>query len=82
MVLARDKSERDDTRDVHLRAKDLHVKAKLKSNILDVLETLLVVGTGTTNPDGSLVLDEKRGHLAESTDDTLECGGDLNSGQQ
>ena len=77
VVLAWHKSKGNNTRDVHLGAKDLHVEAKLDSNALDVLETLLVVGASTTDPDGDLVLDEKRSNLTEGTDDTLECGGDL-----
>lgn len=77
MVLARDKSERDNAGNVHLGAEDVHVEAELDADGLDVLETLLVVGTGAANPDLDLVLDEKRSDLAESANDTLESGGDL-----
>ena len=44
---------------------------------LDVLETLLVVGAGTTDPDLDLVLVEEGCDFAEGADDTLEGGGDL-----
>jgi hypothetical protein len=77
VVLAGDKREGNDTRDVHLRAEDVHVKAELDADGLDVLETLLVVGTGATDPDLDLVLDELGSDLTESADDTLESGGDL-----
>jgi hypothetical protein len=77
VVLAGNKRERDDARDVHLGTEDVHVKAELDADGLDVLETLLVVGTGATDPDLDLVLDELRSDLAESADDTLESGGDL-----
>jgi hypothetical protein len=77
VVLAGDKRERDDTRDVHLRAEDVHVEAELDADGLDVLETLLVVGTGATDPDLDLVLDELGSNLTESADDTLESGSDL-----
>jgi hypothetical protein len=69
--------ERDDARDVHLGTEDVHVKAELDADGLDVLETLLVVGTGAADPDLDLVLDELGSDLAESADDTLESGGDL-----
>lgn len=77
MVLAGDKRKRDDTGDVHLRTENVHVEAELDADGLDVLETLLVVGTGATDPDLDVVLDEERSDLAESADDTLESGGDL-----
>jgi hypothetical protein len=47
------------------------------ADVFDVLETLLVVGAGTTDPDLDLVLDENGSNLAQSADDALECGGDL-----
>jgi len=75
--LAWDKSERYDSGNVHLRAEDVHVKLELLANSLDVLETFLVVGACTTNPDLGLVLVELRGDFAKSADDTLERGGDL-----
>ena len=78
MVLARDKRTRDDTRDVHLGTENVHVEAELDADGLDVLEALLVVGTGAADPDLDVVLDEERGDLAKSADDTLESGGNLN----
>lgn len=77
MVLARDKRKRDDTGDVHLGTENVHVEAELDADSLDVLETLLVVGTGAADPDLDVVLDEERSDLAESANDTLESGGDL-----
>jgi hypothetical protein len=77
VVLSRHESERDDTGNVHLRTEDVHVKAELDADGLDVLETLLVVGTGAADPDLDLVLDEERGDLTESADNTLESGSDL-----
>lgn len=77
MVLARNKRKRDDTGDVHLGTENVHVEAELDADGLDVLETLLVVGTGAADPDLDVVLDEERSDLAESADDTLESRGDL-----
>ena len=73
MVLAWNKRQRHDTGHVHLRAKDVHVQVELLSDCLDVLETFLVVGTGTADPNLDLVLVEERGDFAEGTDDTFEC---------
>jgi hypothetical protein len=75
--LAGDKGKRDDTRDVHLRTKDVHVELELLTDGLDVLETLLVVGASTADPDLDVVLDKERSDLTESADDTLEGGGDV-----
>jgi hypothetical protein len=55
----------------------MHVEVKLLADALDVLETLLVVGTSTTNPDLHLVLDEEGCNFSQSADDTLECRGDV-----
>jgi hypothetical protein len=77
LPLAGDKSQRHDTRDVHLRAKDLGVKAELLCSGLHVLKTLLVVGTGTSHPDGDVVLDQLRGEVSQRSDDTLEGAGDV-----
>ena len=76
-VLAGDKSKRDDTGDVHLGTKDVHVELELLTDGLDVLETLLVVGASTADPDLDVVLDEERSDLTEGADDTLEGGGDV-----
>ena len=77
MVLARDKRKRDNAGDVHLGAEDVHVKAELDADGLDVLETLLVVGSTTTDVDADLVVGERRLVLLEGTNDTLESGSDV-----
>ena len=41
---------------MHLWAEDVHIQPKLLTDSLDVLETLLVVGTSTANPDLDFVL--------------------------
>jgi hypothetical protein len=55
----------------------VHLETQLLTNSLDVLETLLVVGTSTTDPDLDVVLVENRSDLANGTDDTLERRGDV-----
>jgi len=55
----------------------MHVKAKLLADALDVLETLLVVGAGTTDPDLDLVLNELGSNFSQGADDALEGGGDV-----
>lgn len=70
-------SQWHDTTDMHLRTVHLHVKVEFLTNGLDVLKTLLVVGTSTTNPDLHLVLVEDGSNLTQGADDTLECGGDV-----
>ena len=75
--LARDKRQRHDTRYVHLGAVDVHVEAELLADVLDVLETLLVVGTSTTDPDLDLVLIERRSDFPQGADDTLEGRGNV-----
>lgn len=62
---------------MHLGAVDVHVEAKLDTNGLDVLETLLVVGTGAADPDLDLVLDENGGDLADGANETLEGAGNV-----
>lgn len=62
---------------MHLGSVDVHVEAKLDTDGLDVLETLLVVGTGTADPDLDLVLVEDGGDLADGADDTLEGAGNV-----
>ena len=70
--LARNERQWHDTRDVHLRAVDMHVEAELLADVLDVLQTLLVVGAGTTDPDLDLVLKEEGCDFPQSANDTLE----------
>ena len=76
-VLAGDEGKRDDTGNVHLGTEDVHVELELLTDSLDVLETFLVVGASTTDPDLDVVLDEERSDLADGADDTLEGGGDV-----
>ena len=75
--LARDEGKGHDTGDVHLGAVDVHVETELLADALDVLETLLVVGTSTTDPDLDVVLDEEGCDLPEGADDTLESGSNV-----
>lgn len=77
--LAWNQCQWDDSGNVHLWAENVHVEVQLFADGLDVLETLLVVGTCATDPDLDLVLVEKRGDFAKGTDDTLECAGDLSN---
>ena len=72
-----EQSQWHDTADVHLGAVDVHVESELLTHGLDVLETLLVVGAGTTDPDLDLVLVQDRGDFSQSANDTLEGGGDV-----
>lgn len=76
-VLAGDEGKGDDTGDVHLGAEDVHVELELLADGLDVLETFLVVGAGTADPDLDVVLNKERGNLAKGADDTLEGGGNV-----
>jgi hypothetical protein len=62
---------------MHFWTKHAHLQSELLADSFDVLETFLVVGAGTTDPDLDLVLVEERSDLAQGADDTLECGGDL-----
>lgn len=77
LPLARDQCQRHDTTDVHLGAKDLGVKTELLCRSLEVFKTLLVVGTGTTDPNLSVVLNESLAVLPKSLDDTLESASDV-----
>ena len=69
--------QRHDATDVHLRTVHVHVQAELDTGRLDVLQTLLVVGTGTADPDLDLVLVQDGGDIANGTDDTLEGAGNV-----
>lgn len=62
---------------MHLGTEDVHVELELLTDGLDVLETLLVVGASTADPDLDVVLDEERSNLTEGTDDTLEGRGNV-----
>ncbi len=71
--LARNQREWDDTRDVHLRPIDMHVKLQLLTHGLDVFKPLLVIRPGATDPDLHAVLAEQRGDLAQGADHAFEC---------
>ena len=58
---------------MHIGAEHMHIKVKLRSGVLDVLQSFLVVGASTADPDGDLVLIELTGDFTNSLDDTLEC---------
>lgn len=62
---------------MHLGAVNVHVQTQLDTSRLDVLQTLLVVRTSTTDPDLDLVLVQNGGDIADGADDTLEGGGDV-----
>jgi hypothetical protein len=62
---------------MHLGSVHVHSETKLNTNVLDVLKTLLVVGSGTTDPDLDLVLDKKGSDFSNCADNTLESGGDV-----
>lgn len=62
---------------MHVRSVDVHVELQLLADRLDVLQSLLVVGSGTSDPDLDLVLNDGWCILADGLDDTLECGGDV-----
>ena len=62
---------------MHLWAIHVHVESELLTYALDVLETFLVVGACTTDPDLDVVLVEDGSDLTQSADDTFECGGNL-----
>ena len=69
--------QRHDTADVHLGAVHVHVQTQLDTGGLDVLQTLLVVGAGTADPDLGLVLRKDGGNVADGADDTLEGAGNV-----
>lgn len=54
---------------------NMHIELQLLSDGLDVLQTLLVVGTGTADPDRDLVLNQYWREFSKCPDDTLECRG-------
>ena len=62
---------------MHLWAVHVHVESELLTDALDVLETFLVVGACTTDPDLDVVLVENGSDLTQSADDSLKCGGNL-----
>ena len=69
--------KRHNTTDVQLRSVDMHIQSELLTGRLDVLQSLLVVGTSTTDPDLNLVFVQNGGDVTESANDTLESRGDV-----
>lgn len=65
------------TTDVHVWAVHLHIELELLADVLDVLETLLVVGASTADPNLDVVLNEDGRKLPESANDTLECRSNI-----
>ena len=62
---------------MHVRAIDVHIELQFLPDGLDVLQTLLIIGTSSTDPDLNIVLYKNRSKFTESTDDTLESGRNL-----
>jgi hypothetical protein len=54
----------------------VHDENKLHTDVFDFLETLMVVGFGTTDPDLDLMLNKKGSNFSNGTNDTLEGRGD------
>lgn len=57
---------------MHLGSVDLHAELELLADSFDVLEALLIVGTGSSDPDIDLVLNENGGEFSEGADHSLE----------
>lgn len=74
---SRDEGQRHDATDVHIWTVDVHIELQLLADRFDVLQALLVVGTGTTDPDLDLVLEQGGAVLPQSTDNTLESRCDV-----
>ena len=55
--LTRDQSQGHDTANMHVGAVYVHVQLELLTDCLDVFQSLLEIGTCTTDPDGGLVFD-------------------------
>ena len=76
-LLAGHKGQRHDTTDMHVWTIDVHVELQLCSYCFDILQTLLIVGSCTANPDLNLVFNQCGCVFSESTNDTLERRCDL-----
>lgn len=55
----------------------MHVQLEFLADGLDILQTLLIVGTCSTNPDRGLVLNQCGCEFPQGANDTLESGSDL-----
>jgi len=71
-VFARKKCQWHDTTDMHLRAIYMHIQLQLCTNGLDVLETLLIIGSCTTNPDLHFMFDKSTRDFAERANNAFE----------
>lgn len=60
------------SRNMAFRPVDVHVKLQLLPDGLDVLQTLLVVGSSAADPDLNFVLHQYLSELTERTYNTLE----------
>ena len=69
--------KRHNATDVQLRSVDMHVQFQLLTDRLDVLQSLLVVGTRATDPDLDLVFVQDGSDLAEGADHALEGRRDV-----
>ena len=76
-LFARNQSERDDSRNMHLGPVDVHVQLELLTDSFDVLETFLVIGTSTANPDLYLVFVQDCGNFTQRTNYAFEGRGNL-----
>lgn len=71
--LPRCQGQRYNTADVHIGTINMHIKLQLLANGLDVFETLLIIGSRSTNPDLNFVLDERAGDLSQCANDAFKC---------
>ena len=70
-------SQGHDAANVHIWAVHMHVQLELLTNSLDVLQALLEIRSSAADPDGDLVLDQRRRKFSQGTNDAFECRGDL-----
>ena len=70
--------QRHNSADVHIWPVDVHVELEFFADGLDVLESLLEVGTGAADPDLDIVLDKSCRKFSKSANDTFECRCNLN----
>ncbi len=57
LIFPRHKRQRHNTRNMHLRSKDVHIELEFFAYGFDVLESFLVIGSRATDPDLYFVLD-------------------------
>jgi len=78
---ARHERQGHNTRDVHLRPKNVHAQPQLLADGLDVPQPFLVIGSRATDPDLDLVLEEEGRDFAEGADDAFEGACHLSESQ-